>query len=239
MKKYLLLVAMILATFAFAFTAQAEFINDTYWGGQYYNGPNQINGGVADSDIYGADFDVSGANVTRSGSTLTVKIEGIYFQKRLLSPTVSSAPSYGPGDLFLSSGWSKTGSSPYAADIFTFAEGWKYAVTDTGIYALTNGSWSTTTDAGPGYPGNHREYQAWLNTSTNKVGDIISYSIDETGVQYVFDLSGLALGDVIGLHWTMKCGNDVFEGGTQVPEPGTMILVGLGILGLAGLRRRA
>ena len=46
--------------------------------------------------------------------------------------------------------------------------------------------------------------------------------------------------DQLGYHWTMGCGNDVVEGGgTPVPEPGSMLLLGLGIAGLGVCGRKA
>jgi hypothetical protein len=41
-------------------------------------------------------------------------------------------------------------------------------------------------------------------------------------------------------HWAMSCGNDVIEGEAPIPnpEPSTFLLMGLGIVGVAYLRRR-
>lgn len=61
------------------------------------------------------------------------------------------------------------------------------------------------------------------------------YSLDMTSVFREFKF-----GDDFELHLTLSCGNDLMlgKGTNTVPEPGTLLLVGLGLSGLAAYRRR-
>ncbi|MBN2231700.1 MAG: PEP-CTERM sorting domain-containing protein, partial [Deltaproteobacteria bacterium] len=53
------------------------------------------------------------------------------------------------------------------------------------------------------------------------------------------DLSFLPDGTEFTSHFTMSCGNDNLMGnGVVAPEPGTLLFVGAGIVGLLGWRRR-
>ena len=51
-----------------------------------------------------------------------------------------------------------------------------------------------------------------------------------------FQTLGLTL-DEFTTHFTMECGNDNLMGHAQVPIPGSLLLLGTGLLGLAGIRR--
>lgn len=52
------------------------------------------------------------------------------------------------------------------------------------------------------------------------------------------NLSGLTLGTSFSTHFTMACGNDNLIGRTNTPIPGAVWLLGSGLMGLIGVRRR-
>jgi hypothetical protein len=224
---------------------------NTYWGGVSWNG------NPSGQDVIGNAFDVDGMNVRITGSTMTVEVIGPYFP-------YGGGPG-NDGDLYFSSkGWKHTADSPhFASDTFTSAEGWDYVigvkqkeviidgirsfVPVTGVYKLDftenlpdmNDLQYTTVTLGILSAG--RALQAWKGG----YGDFVETATVtpdylNSMLTYTFDISFLADPNNMGFHWTMYCGNDVVEGegSTRVPEPRSLFLLGLGLVGLCVYRRR-
>jgi hypothetical protein len=217
----------------------SRYGSDTYWGGRVVNSSPTTYG-----DVIGyPEFSLDGMTITISGNAMTVVITGDYFKRQGL------AASYGPGDLYIDKdGWSVSGTAPhYYEDTFSSSEGWDYVIhlnpgtssTLPGSIYEIDFSKIIPTSAPSGYI--YRADQAWSGGYGNPVQGNVTGSINSSSITYNFDTTYLGLGNEFGLHWTMKCGNDVIEGrdDIQTPEPATIILLGAGLVSLAGgLRRR-
>ena len=260
MKKNLLklLPALLLSFGASAFAAPVTTsIADGFVGGLDNNSPAR--------DIIGDpnSFDIQGMDVTidRTAGTLAVRIATQWYDPAGTGFNFGPGYDVNTGDLFISTnGWAPFGSAPYDADDASNGEAWEY-VFDTSSGSIYGGAFTTslTQDEMTGalidpsgdyaYRDNQEARRSGGGTAAGN--GTVTYSLaPDNSVAYI--LYELTLADLgvnpndpinLGFHWTMTCGNDVIEGGVEggpgneVPEPGTVLLFGLGLLGL-GLRRR-
>ena len=232
-------------------SAQAVVIADNYIGA----GDDPLTAfGFGRDVLGGAIYEVYGMEVTFDGPLVSVIINTDFIE--------THADNYGgflPGDLFISTdGWSPFGASPYDYDDASNGEDWEYVYdTSEGVVVSLLADSSAVIDIIDDDPDCCRHGQERLVEWADQddvTGAAVSYSgplLATSGIggvydySYIFDYSllGVEAGDTLGFHWVMTCGNDVIEGaalvpGVSVPEPGTMILLAMGVVALGVSRRR-
>jgi hypothetical protein len=203
----------------------------TYYGGTIHGSYNDVIG-------YDSDFSVTNLTATQAGGITTVDLTGPYFTT---SYATGAFPYGNIGDLYISStGWKVNSPADHArADTFDANEGWNYVVSfgQIKVYSLDFDkiTWSGDED----YWSWYRTDQAYRGGYGSELPGVVSIEFNYTLGYLRFTFPDIGDVETMGFHWTMACGNDVVEGGgTPAPEPATMLLVGSGLLGLAGYGRK-
>jgi hypothetical protein len=216
-----------------------------YWGGTVQNAGAKTYG-----DVIGINyFNIDKMDITKSGTDWSVMITGDYFKYHDNISYDSGYPyKLGPGDLYINSnGWNASpGTGHYETDTFNSGEGWNYVVTQ-----AANGSWGlysldfddieyTNVSSLSGNNFVYRIDQAWKGGRGTFIGTAnYTHILNTNSATFTFNTGNLDFSGDVGLHWTMQCGNDVVEGKvSSVPEPTTLLLLGLGLIGITAIRKK-
>jgi len=238
-------------------------VGDDFYGGrpvQKQSGGTLVYRSDYEVDVIGtaSKFDTTSMEISYDGSSLSVDIVGGYFDNVGVYSTFL-------GDLFVSTdGWNPYGTGHHIQDYGSGAhqgEDWEL------VLAMDAGD-RTSTPIGEANKKAINVYAVnesnivWSDASTIfRDGQEVSYNAGQldvalaTGYWWIetrsgydalhYEISGLggllpSTSPGLGVHWAMSCGNDTFEAlaAPTVPEPGSIVLLSLGLVSAGWARRR-